>query len=146
VFVLRRDDAAAMVWPMLPCIGRSGCGRSTASPYAGYERVKESSLERDLVWQCRVGGVPEPVRELVFAPPRRWRFDLAWPEHKLALEIQGGVWVQGRHARGAGITADAEKLSRAAVLGWRVLVVTGEHVKGGQAWTWIREALGMEGA
>jgi hypothetical protein len=108
--------------------------------------VKESELERDLAWQCRVGGVPDPTRELRFSPPRRWRFDLCWPEQRVAVEIQGGVWTRGRHSRGAGMNSDAEKLSRAAILGWRVLIVTGDHIKSGEAWQWIRQALGIDRA
>jgi hypothetical protein len=47
-------------------------------------------------------GIPAPIREYRFAPPRRWRFDLAWPSLRLALEIEGGTWTGGRHVRGNG--------------------------------------------
>jgi hypothetical protein len=40
----------------------------------------------------RAVGLPVPIREHRFAPPRRWRFDYAWPAHRLALEIEGGTW------------------------------------------------------
>ena len=35
------------------------------------------------------------VREHRFAPPRRWRFDLAWPAERLAVEVDGGRWQSG---------------------------------------------------
>ena len=100
-----------------------------------------SQLEDTLVWQVQAAKLPAPVRELRFAPPRRWRFDLAWPEQRLAVECQGAVWTQGRHTRGSGAEADAEKLSAAVLAGWRVLVVTGRHIKSGQALNWIEAGL-----
>lgn len=68
--------------------------------------------------------LPEFVPEFRFAPPRRWRFDFAWPQHKIALEVEGGVWTKGRHTRGAGFMADIEKYNEAACLGWRVVRTT----------------------
>ncbi len=68
--------------------------------------------------------LPAPVAELRFAPPRRFRFDWAWPDHKVALECDGGVWTQGRHTRGTGFLRDAEKFNIAAVMGWRILRTT----------------------
>jgi len=56
--------------------------------------------------------------------PRRWRFDFAWPDWKLAVEIEGGVFAHGRHTRGKGYEADCEKYNAAAVLGWTVLRYT----------------------
>jgi very-short-patch-repair endonuclease len=75
------------------------------------------------------------------AKPRRFRFDFAFVAQKLAVEVQGAVWTRGRHTRGGGATSDAEKLSLAAVGGWRVIVATAEHVDSGQAVAWIEQAL-----
>lgn len=77
-----------------------------------------------LIGMCRGAGLPEPTPEYVFHPTRKWRFDYAWPVHRLALECNGGIWTQGRHNRGKGSLNDQEKLSEAAVLGWRVLYAT----------------------
>jgi very-short-patch-repair endonuclease len=69
---------------------------------------------------CRALRIPEPEREVRFHPVRRWRFDYAWPDQRIALEIDGGVWVGGRHSGGAGQVKDMEKMNHAAALGWRV--------------------------
>lgn len=71
--------------------------------------------------------IPTPAREYRFHPVRRWRFDFAWPSHKLALECDGGQWTRhgGRHAR----DSDREKLNAAAVLGWRVLRYSGKMLQ-----------------
>lgn len=70
-------------------------------------------------------GVPVAEREFKFCE-RFWRFDFAWPDHKVALEVDGGIWLKGggRHTRGAGWLKDAEKLNTAASLGWRLLRTT----------------------
>jgi hypothetical protein len=70
---------------------------------------------------CQASGLPMPVTEHVFHPTRKWRWDFAWPEEMLALEVDGGNFVQGAHVRGARILLTHEKLNAAAVLGWRIL-------------------------
>lgn len=73
-------------------------------------------LEIDLM----AAGI-EFVREYRFDEARRWRFDFAMPERKIAIEVDGGVFSGGRHTTGKGFEADLEKLNRAVTLGWRVL-------------------------
>lgn len=77
--------------------------------------------------------IPRPTREHVFAPPRKWRFDFAWPELKMAVEIHGGIFQRGRHSRGAGQIADFEKQNAAVLDGWRVLVFGPPQVMDGSA-------------
>ncbi len=99
------------------------------------------------------GDLPEPPKsfwgvlgfpEYRFHPTRRWRFDWAFPEAKLALEIEGGQWVQGRHNRGAGQIADLAKYSEAAILGWRIVYATPAEVKSGVALDRVMRALGAQ--
>lgn len=66
----------------------------------------------------------ECVTEYRFHPVRKWRFDYAVPSLMVALEVEGGCWVGGRHTRGAGFKADMEKYNTAATLGWTVLRCT----------------------
>lgn len=95
-----------------------------------------------LVWQIKQAGLPVPVQEVVFARPRRWRFDLCWEAEKLACEVEGAVYRQGRHVRGSGFTKDCEKYAEAVLRGYRVLRVTSGQVKDGTALGWIERALG----
>lgn len=92
-----------------------------------------SDLEESLAFQIKAVGLPEPVREYVFAKPRKWRWDFAWPDHFLAVEVEGGIWNRGRHGRGSGIVGDIEKGNAAVMRGWRMLRVTGDMVKKGEA-------------
>lgn len=66
----------------------------------------------------------ECVKEFKFHPTRRWRFDYAIPEHKIAVEVEGGVWTNGRHTRPQGFLGDIEKYNTATLMGWRVFRTT----------------------
>jgi hypothetical protein len=82
-------------------------------------------------------GLPAYVTEHRFHPTRRWRFDYAWPELKIAVEVHGGTYTNGRHTRGGGFTVDREKMNEAAIYGWTVLEVTAAHVRSGQMRQWL---------
>ena len=73
---------------------------------------------------CKTDLGVECVKEYKFHPERRWRFDYAIPEYKIALEVEGGVWTQGRHTRPQGFLGDVEKYNTATLLGWRVFRTT----------------------
>jgi hypothetical protein len=79
-------------------------------------KPKPNLTERVLV-AVRDAGLPEPVTEYQFHHKRKWRFDLCWPEQRLALEIDG----TGRHNTIAGMANDDEKINEAIILGWSVL-------------------------
>ena len=96
-----------------------------------------------LVSMCHAHGLPLPVPEHRFHPTRKWRFDYSWPLKLLALEVEGGVWTQGRHTRGSGAIADMQKYSEAAILGWRLLYVTPDELTNGVAIDRIRRALSV---
>ena len=102
--------------------------------------------------QIKLVGLPEPVREHVFAlgedgePVRRWRFDLAYVDLKLAIEVDGGLLTGGRHGGQPSAMRDMEKRLAAAVLGWRVLHFRPDQVQSGEALVWIEAALGRRKA
>jgi len=64
------------------------------------------------------------IPEYKFHPKRKWRFDWANLELKIAIEIEGGAFTNGRHTRGAGFINDMEKYNEAIILGWKVFRVT----------------------
>lgn len=66
----------------------------------------------------------EVIPEYRLVPRRRWRADLAWPAHQVAVELMGGVFTRGHHVRGLEFEHDCEKVLAAAAAGWRVLPVT----------------------
>lgn len=104
-----------------------------------------SDVESTLLYQLRLAGLPIPVSEYRAVPGRRYRFDFAWPDHRLLVEVQGGIWTVSGHSTGKGITRDVEKLAAATIAGWRVLQVTSDHVRNGVALRWIQQAISQYG-
>lgn len=121
-----------------------------------------SELEEKFAAQVRaLGGklgLPAPDREYRFAAEevgpgkglrqrlaaaglRDWRFDFAWPEHKFAVEIEGGAWVNGRHNRGDGFEADLEKYHHAMRLGWSIYRCGARLVHNWEAAMLVRDLL-----
>jgi very-short-patch-repair endonuclease len=101
-----------------------------------------SDLEDELVVYMAFANLPEPVREYKFHPTRRWKFDFAYPDQKIAIEVEGGTWIGGRHSRGAGFQADCEKYNTATLMGWRILRLTRAMVEGNAVET-IKSMLGI---
>lgn len=106
-------------------------------------KKQPSELEETLALQLRAARVSPPKREFAFHPTRKWRFDFAWPDIKLAVECEGGIWTNGAHTRGAHFEGDAEKYNQALLLGWRVLRFTGRVIKSGQALQVIEAAISL---
>jgi hypothetical protein len=98
-------------------------------------------VETLLLYLRDLPGVPAHETEYRFAPPRRWRFDLAFPSVYWALEIEGGVWTAGRHTRGQGYTNDIRKYNAAMLLGWRILRVTPAMIASGEAFALLDDWL-----
>lgn len=110
-----------------------------------------SHLEAALKIQIRAVKLPEPTSEYRFAAMatggtgkgcrqrikaagmRDWRFDLAWPDLMLAVEVEGGLHVNGRHNRSEGFEADLEKYRHAMLQGWQVFRCGAKMIKTGAA-------------
>jgi very-short-patch-repair endonuclease len=95
----------------------------------------------DLLTQLRATGLPEPATEYRFCPGRLFRADYCWIPQRLILEIEGGVWVGGRHTHPTGFIRDMEKYNLATILGFRLLRCTPKMVKSGEALELVRKAL-----
>jgi very-short-patch-repair endonuclease len=104
--------------------------------------AKKKDLENKLLKEI-VRILPTPQREYRFHETRRWRFDFAWPDKKVAVEVQGGVYTGGAHVRGPQYTKDREKMNTAQLDGWIVLEVTTTHINNHDAIGWIEKAYHM---
>ena len=86
-----------------------------------------SQGEDDFALHLRLNGI-EFEREYRFHSKRRWRADF-FIEPNILVEIEGGVFVKGRHTRGAAFVADCEKYNTATAMGFRVFrFVPDKHV------------------
>lgn len=90
---------------------------------------------------CRSRGLPVPVAEYRWHPVRKWRHDFFFPENKIAIENQGGLFSGGRHARGAALLKEHEKLNDAARAGHRILFATPQSLKSREMLLLLREML-----
>ncbi len=98
---------------------------------------KRSHLEIKFQHQLMLSGLPMPVEEFYPLADRNFRIDFAYPEQKLAIEIDGAVHrIKGR------FHSDLEKHALLLLAGWRVLRVGSEQIKSGIAMGWIKELLG----
>lgn len=96
--------------------------------------------EETFALHCRVHRL-KPEREFRFDVARKWRFDFAFPEKKIGVEIEGGTWTSGRHNRGLGYEKDLRKYNAAARLGWIVLRYSTRMVTDGSAIDEVLEVL-----
>lgn len=103
----------------------------------------QSDLVLSLLTQIKQVGLPEPKTEYRFDETRRWRFDIAYPDQKIAMEVDGGTWGNGRHVRGQGYENDCTKLNTAVILGWAVLRFTGDMVRDGRAVAQVEKIFGQ---
>ncbi|WP_025820668.1 endonuclease domain-containing protein [Shewanella marina] len=127
-------------------------------PAYHYENIRDnrvSDLEALFTQQLKALKLPVAEREFRFHPRRRWRFDFAWPELKLAVEVEGGIESHGkprtingkqvqlksRHLTAKGFQEDCVKYNAAAVMGWKVLRFSGAMVRRGEAIEQIESAL-----
>lgn len=106
------------------------------------DRSMPSKLEESLNDQIIEAELDEGmVRELTAIKGRKFRVDFAWPNMQLAVEVQGGIWTRGRHARPMGITRDYEKFNLLTLDGWKVLLLTSSDVNSGAGLRMIQDAI-----
>ena len=86
-------------------------------------RLEERFL---LLWKAAKG--PPLEREYRFDAKRRWRADFAHLQARCLIEVEGGIWVNGRHNRSAGFNADLGKYLEAGLQGWRVFRFGSEQI------------------
>lgn len=104
-----------------------------------------SHVEETLAFQLRAAKIGGWKREVAFKRERRWRFDFAFLEEKVAIEVEGGQSIQGggRHQRSGGFALDCLKYAEAAILGWTVLRFTSSQVIDGTALDYVERVLAI---
>ena len=104
---------------------------------------KASDLEDSFALWLMVEGMPPCAPEHQFHWARKWRFDFAWPQHKVAVEVDGMVYGEkkGGHQTVKGRLEDAEKYMAAQRLGWQILTVPGPWILEGERDIWRPEVM-----
>jgi len=84
-------------------------------------------------------------RDVRLIQGRKWEYDFSHCVYRLIAEIEGAIWVGGRHVTGVGFEKDAEKYNAATLAGWRVFRFTPRHVAEGEALRVIEAAINKFG-
>jgi very-short-patch-repair endonuclease len=105
--------------------------RNRLKEFAILKSSLEFQFEMQLVYNKT--NVPAFEKQLRFNPSRKWKSDFGWKDYKLLVEIEGGVYTNGRHVRGSGFEKDCEKYNSAVLDGWKILRFGPNHVKNGSA-------------
>lgn len=92
---------------------------------------------------CEAYHLPAPTPEYQFDPKRKWRIDYYFEHNgrRVALEVEGGVWTNGRHTRPKGFLADMEKYNAMACAGILLLRTTPEKLLTTETFTNIKNCI-----
>lgn len=134
--------------------------RLAKSSKAAKDEEEKTDWEAMLLAQIQAHDLPAPtlqyrvsaaivgkgrgIRERIAAADLQdWRFDMAYVAHKLAVEVDGGTWMEGGggHNTGSGYERDRNRDGKLMTLGWRTLRVTPRHIENGRAVEWIASLL-----
>lgn len=89
-----------------------------------FDDPRGTNLERMFITRFKqlAPDLPYPRREYMPARPAYdWRLDFAYPDRKIAVEAQGGIWGKGGHSTGVGIRNGYKRHNWLTAHGWRVL-------------------------
>lgn len=121
------------------------------------KKLTEEKQRAFIAWVV-AAGLPKPEPEHRFHPTRKWRFDWAWPDQKVALEVEGGFYGKGEPCPTCGqrevaghtsierLKSDMEKYSEAAAHGWRIVRCTPEQLHDASTLDLLRRALAYQEA
>lgn len=106
-----------------------------------------SEYEEALAWQIsHCSNVPCPERQVQLLETRKFTVDFVWRKQRIAVEIDGGLWMQnqvgrggGAHSRPANIIRDMEKSNLVQRAGYRFFRFTTTQVMNGEALEFIQE-------
>jgi hypothetical protein len=107
--------------------------------------MKSKGRDRVFIALCESEGLPTPQPEFKFHATRKWRIDWFFEsgEKKVALEVEGGVWIGGRHTRGKGFIGDMEKYNALTVQGIALIRIQPKDLLCIRTLHLIRQTLGV---
>lgn len=111
-------------------------------------RAKETRVDFEQLFDddCKTFGLPTFVRKFPLVKTDQvsdrvgkgssrilqWEFDFCFPEYKLFVEIDGGMWSRGAHGHPIDLVRNQRKRNDAALAGYYVLSFMTDHVKHGK--------------
>jgi len=130
--------------------------RASAAPESRYRVRMKWNPDYVLEYFKKVGIKDRCVVEYRFHPVRRWRFDYAFPDKKVYLEVDGGIFpfyvtdkttgerklIVGGHNYGGQIRNEHAKRNAATLMGWRGVWCEPKWLLGDMTLRILKEALG----
>lgn len=132
-------------------------GQSRAAQPAPKAKRKRGPSKRNagqeaFAFLCRTHRLPTPHAQWELAKsaqvprkdhktgPLTWKFDFCWPEYRLIVEVDGGVWRHGGGAHSHPVALERNRLKRndAALAGYHVIAFPPEDFTGRK-----RDAMGF---
>lgn len=105
-------------------------------------RTVRRDYKAEFLDQLRLLNLPAPAGEFRFHATRKWRFDWAYLDRKIAIEYQGGNYTgRGGHNTVKGLRNDYAKFTEASLQGWTLILIDSETVASGKAAEWVKRAL-----
>jgi hypothetical protein len=99
-----------------------------------------SLIVRRFEQQLSAHGFPAPEREYFAIPGRDFRWDYAWPQLRVLVEIQGA-----QHRIKKMFKADIEKRALAMLAGWRCLELDRHSISTERSVEWLSALLLLKG-
>ena len=100
-------DGSAALEPPPPTRPQSQAIRQPVLRVPAAPSALEAQFDR--LWLLlRPAGLPLPVAEYRFAPPRRWRFDRAWPGPAQFMDCQSGETFMANLGKAGGVAVELE--------------------------------------
>jgi len=100
------------------------------------------------LFHLKVEGLPPPTSQYRFCDTRKWSCDFAWPDQKIIVEIEGGIWRRnafgnwaGAHTHPTAVLRDIEKYNHMALMGFRLFRFAPDHLKNGTAIEIMKQVL-----
>ncbi len=112
--------------------------------------TRRSKYELELEQHLSLGNLLDGAeQEYQFDAERGWRFDFAWPQLRIAAEVDGGNHMVRRSKKNGRYIAvgrhtqsdDYRKRNAAVAAGWRVFAFTPEMICSGEAFAALQDAL-----
>lgn len=119
---------------------------SSLVPYAAPKPQTHANKYKQMIDLVLLSQNLVVEKEYQFDQKRKWRFDYAiGPDsEKIAIEYEGLNFTSGSasgHQTIKGVVNGNEKYSRAAIMGWCVILVDAVSVRSGLAYTLIKDAI-----
>lgn len=85
--------------------------------------------EFDNLWESLFPFIDLDAEQSII-PDRKFKFDYVHHRSKVAIEINGGIWMKGfsKHSSGVGLTRDYEKNNLAIASGYVVFWLSGDMI------------------